>query len=981
MFVLPIILLYCTAFLIHRHLSLNPVLALFSALSAITVSAYLFGFAGLLAWFAWFICIMIAGLLAFSILTRRHSPTSDLLTFFSLPTIIITFGIIYFLYAQSYYSLARWDEYSFYGHYIKYLCANNTLPVPPTSFDYSLHVPQAAALFQYFMLTGSPFSEGLACAANSIFIFICLMQPLSLFSHRSWIMLATITVILISLPYALDIGLPGILLPDGPLAYLFGATAIFAIALRDQERSPGALLLAIPLFLLPLTKLTGLYFAIIVIVIAFFAHILPAIAGAVSNGNGRKKLRALAPHLVILAVLLAAPLVATALFNMHAQRNGVVGKKSDIAIDRFIAGALFEDPATTEALPKILQTKSRFVSTWLNHAAINTYLPATRIHHQPFIERFTPNAAGGPSQRFSITATDRSGAGDIAAIQFWVVSELGESYLALRYRHAEKTLEWKTDRDPWTSIATTNSPAPGQVFCRYASLDRGSVSALIVGDSITLDFELAFHTVSFAGNKILKGLVLDNQQTYPVFAGESPDDGSIIGLFQVQPRSLRYPELRSLRVLPGLDGVQLLEVVFADRRNLDMFDRIVVNLTTAPPRYVVNTPYRFTMTYSPASDVLAIAEPGRSRKSGVVGSPEVLGLFGVEVPLAAATSLQDGETLRLKIPIVPRKPLAGQPLFAGVSLMYRQTEIPFHNESAGIDSGLTFGAIARGMINTIANIPVNYLSLTIGLGVWTLFLILFWRREDRWREAGAALITFFIGFLIYSAGVLYTYIGRFSTYEARIAASFDRYHNTFLAAWLLVLLFFSLRGFYENRTWRRTAIIGVLAGLLFGPVIVFSRSYAFHQTLPWNLHHSVAPIRAELAPIAAEIIAKTPPDAGVFLIVQNSNGFEFRVVGYEIAPRRIPHMLWSFGDPYSERDIWTKPNPTPEQWSKILADFQFIAFVRVDENFINNNAGLFNDLDDLSTTRVFRIEHTDGGTVRFYPEISGSPAPQRKEHR
>jgi hypothetical protein len=102
-------------------------------------------------------------------------------------------------------------------------------------------------------------------------------------------------------------------------------------------------------------------------------------------------------------------------------------------------------------------------------------------------------------------------------------------------------------------------------------------------------------------------------------------------------------------------------------------------------------------------------------------------------------------------------------------------------------------------------------------------------------------------------------------------------------------------------------------------------------------------------------------DSRVWVIVQNTSGYEDHITRYLMAPRTAQGSAndyrWSLGEPYSEGDIWTY-NITPENWREeiIKMNYNYILVESADTKFWNTYGNLFCGEDQAINPQLFKVE-------------------------
>lgn len=187
------------------------------------------------------------------------------------------------------------------------------------------------------------------------------------------------------------------------------------------------------------------------------------------------------------------------------------------------------------------------------------------------------------------------------------------------------------------------------------------------------------------------------------------------------------------------------------------------------------------------------------------------------------------------------------------------------------------------------------------------FLLTFWaianlflsRGVDRWRTF-ATIAIFAGGMIAFSLSILLTYVYRFNAVEAAYVASFNRYHNTYLLATFLLVLFW-----IATVTKETARIVGF-------SVAIFLALWGYQFTKPlWGekfadssraalvvFHRDMADprvaLRKSLRPIFEPALQSTPPDAKVYVAWLNTTGIQVTMINHELLPRSYNFECFSF---------------------------------------------------------------------------------------
>jgi hypothetical protein len=204
--------------------------------------------------------------------------------------------------------------------------------------------------------------------------------------------------------------------------------------------------------------------------------------------------------------------------------------------------------------------------------------------------------------------------------------------------------------------------------------------------------------------------------------------------------------------------------------------------------------------------------------------------------------------------------------------------------------------------------------------------------------------------------LLYVYVFSFESHEGIRVTSFGRYVSTWFLAWGLVLA--AALGQAARGTGPKQ-----VAGLL---LLVAASAWAtvrapHHDPGSAIFARSRAAIQATTAPVQGRI----PPGAGTYIVWQQTEGFQFNVVAYELSPRSTNSWCWTLGEKYHRGDAWTCPL-SAEEFAVRVKDFDYLLLMQGDDQFWKRYGSLFAEAgaDDERKSKLFHINRT-GGSIRF----------------
>lgn len=260
-----------------------------------------------------------------------------------------------------------------------------------------------------------------------------------------------------------------------------------------------------------------------------------------------------------------------------------------------------------------------------------------------------------------------------------------------------------------------------------------------------------------------------------------------------------------------------------------------------------------------------------------------------------------------------------------------------------------------------------------GLLVWVVILVgLYWYINGSSRETHRIIVLhaiLLVGFGVYSCGLLYLYLSAFSPYEALRVASYGRYMSSYWLGWSLVICatyLYPLRKDAASAVSKQRSFVVVLAVVALLMFISTPLSVGFCKSRFFP--PEMSSMRKTIRQMAEDIASVVPTTNKVYVIWQNTSGFEPTILRYELDPRRANFWSWSLGDPYFKGDIWTT-RMTPEEWSDTLRGgrYDFVVVGHADEKFWKTYGSLFKNIEISRNSRLFKVVLSAGKTVELLP--------------
>lgn len=250
-----------------------------------------------------------------------------------------------------------------------------------------------------------------------------------------------------------------------------------------------------------------------------------------------------------------------------------------------------------------------------------------------------------------------------------------------------------------------------------------------------------------------------------------------------------------------------------------------------------------------------------------------------------------------------------------------------------------------------------WLLLTI-FGVVVAAFFPNWQQRSRYLTLSLILS---VGAIFYSLSLLLFYLYGFSEYEGRQLASFDRFHNVFLLAWAILLLFVIA----ELLTDLQSSALRQVVMLL---VVCVSFYAVAPPALQQFLANGAKPLSDERRAVrdwASRVAIRVPKDARVFIGWQGSNGRELWMVRYELLPRRCNYNCYSLGLPGGPEDIYTC-NLTIAEIERVLGNYDYYAVGKGLKSLREYYRGFFDGPPPDADDALFRIDRSANGVHLVY---------------
>ncbi|MFI3173414.1 MAG: hypothetical protein R3Y58_13755 [Eubacteriales bacterium] len=263
---------------------------------------------------------------------------------------------------------------------------------------------------------------------------------------------------------------------------------------------------------------------------------------------------------------------------------------------------------------------------------------------------------------------------------------------------------------------------------------------------------------------------------------------------------------------------------------------------------------------------------------------------------------------------------------------------------------------------TLSQRVIGDTGLTIQVGLVLIFLLvgtyfIYYKyvrlNPENSRAKKASIILLVIMSVIYIYGTLASYMFKFSEYEATGVASFDRYLDVLLVGIMYFVIITLFKLFSQMQTSRNHFIIFVCILALFMPgyniVTYFSRTSVTSAT------NQLQGYQALLGQIE-----KVEDDAKIYVIAQESTGYDFWVIRYYSRPNTTNTGDWSVGEAFYDGDIWTLEITAEEFQSLLVEEYDYVAIFKANDFLREDFAELFDNPDEIYEHRVYAVNKETG---------------------
>lgn len=275
----------------------------------------------------------------------------------------------------------------------------------------------------------------------------------------------------------------------------------------------------------------------------------------------------------------------------------------------------------------------------------------------------------------------------------------------------------------------------------------------------------------------------------------------------------------------------------------------------------------------------------------------------------------------------------------------------------------------EALVNFVMTILTNsYLDRPIPLTYWQLMLLSvlifillgkYGKNYFKKHQTACLNLFLFLGAIGYAAALLLLYVFCFGPYEGPNLASMYRYVNTYWFAVfnLAIMLFLYIEGNREHEGKKVTLLnTGLVIAVMW---IVFLDASKVQYLVPAVNYSTVTSICDEDAEIIED---NTAPSDSVFIIAQDTSGYENYMIIYLVLPRTCNRFDYSLGEPYDDNDIYTV-DLTVADWQSELANWDYLYLQNVDDAFLMTYGSAFPSGVTVASKQLYKINQQANGTI------------------
>ena len=327
-------------------------------------------------------------------------------------------------------------------------------------------------------------------------------------------------------------------------------------------------------------------------------------------------------------------------------------------------------------------------------------------------------------------------------------------------------------------------------------------------------------------------------------------------------------------------------------------------------------------------------------------------------------------------------------IFANSGNLNSATSSTFGNSASLVKTTLSTGEyfsgpVTQNFINKIFNEPLSrwvaFSPEWIGFPLTTMqwlyiysilfFLIVFAAnsRASKLHELtnGVIIVGGAFGYFIV---LLISYLNIFSGVNSVILTSVDRYIAIYLSTIVMYLVARAIQQISDFSEVVRNPFVGNFQSLIPKLAIGITLVFLFQSQVTYLTTYVKKPneysdnLRVNYQVLTEKIrYLDLKIEDKVWIISQDTMGFEFYLFQYEVLPASVGSIPFSIGTPSSKQDIWTDPKMTIDQWDLALNDYDYVVMFKSTETFIEEYGDLFEDPESLKEQGIYRVEHSGSG--------------------
>lgn len=253
---------------------------------------------------------------------------------------------------------------------------------------------------------------------------------------------------------------------------------------------------------------------------------------------------------------------------------------------------------------------------------------------------------------------------------------------------------------------------------------------------------------------------------------------------------------------------------------------------------------------------------------------------------------------------------------------------------------------------------ISYITMFfVGFMVYLIIAVCNKKREDT-DYLWPMIIVYVVGSIGHVVMMWITYMFCYYPGDFLELACYERYMNIIWVVNGIILLFFVLKTFSNSMWVHKLNLVSIVMSVI---IIFWSNSNEFLTPILKNNSSLM-----NFYGIADYINVNTPEDSSVFIVTQGDNGYVLSAFRYLTMPRTYNNDDYSFGEQYSDDDIWTR-NYSKEEFLSIVDDYDYMFLYSIDDQFLDGYGdALIKDSGvELEIGGLYKIESDGNQNVRL----------------